>query len=201
MKDRSRQWCCCSLSPVWLLATPWTVPHKAPLSIWFFLQEYWREVPFPSPGDLPNPGIKSESLASLPLVPFEKPQRRQTCSQILSLCCVSLDSYLAFPSLSVFRFWLLMVIITEHKCQAGWITSWNQDCQKKYQQCQICRWYHSNGRKQRGTKEPLDESERGEWICWLKVQHSENEYHDIQSHHSNFLGLQNHCGWWMQPWN
>ena len=35
---------------------------------------------------------------------------------------------------------------------AGWITSWNQE---KYQQPQICRWYHSSGRKQRGTKEPL----------------------------------------------
>ena len=33
---------------------------------------------------------------------------------------------------------------------------------KQYQQPQICRWYHSNGRKLRGTKEPLDEGERGE---------------------------------------
>ena len=32
------------------------------------------------------------------------------------------------------------------KCQAGWITSWNQNCSAKYQQPQICRWYHSNGR-------------------------------------------------------
>ena len=38
------------------------------------------------------------------------------------------------------------------KCQAEWITSWNQDCQEKYQQLQKCKWYHSNGRKQRGTK-------------------------------------------------
>ena len=39
------------------------------------------------------------------------------------------------------------------------------------------------GRKWRITKEPLDESERGEWKCWLKTQHSENEDHGIQSHH------------------
>ena len=45
--------------------------------------------------------------------------------------------------------------------QAGWITSWNQDFQENYQQPQICRWYHSNHRKWRGTKEPLDEGERG----------------------------------------
>ena len=49
------------------------------------------------------------------------------------------------------------------KCQAGWITSWNQVCQEKYQQPQICRCYHSNGRKQKGTKESLDEGDRGEW--------------------------------------
>ena len=41
-------------------------------------------------------------------------------------------------------------------------TSWNQGFQEKYQQLQICRWYHPNGRKQRATKELLDEGERGE---------------------------------------
>ena len=50
-------------------------------------------------------------------------------------------------------------------------------------------WYadHTtlNGRKWR-TKEPLDESEGGEWKGWLKVQHSENEDHGIWSHH--FMG-------------
>ena len=38
------------------------------------------------------------------------------------------------------------------KCQAGWITSWNQNCSAKYQQPQICRWYHSNGRKEEELK-------------------------------------------------
>ena len=42
------------------------------------------------------------------------------------------------------------------KCWTVWITSWNHNCQEKYQQPQICRWYHPNGRKWRGTKEPLD---------------------------------------------
>ena len=36
-------------------------------------------------------------------------------------------------------------------------------------QPQICAWYHSNGRKWRGTKEPLDKGERGEWKSWLKT--------------------------------
>ena len=51
----------------------------------------------------------------------------------------------------------------------NWITSWNQDRQEKYQQPQICRWYHSNGRKWKGTKEPLDESERGDWQSCSKL--------------------------------
>ena len=40
------------------LATPWTVAHSAPLSMGFSRQEYWNGLPFPSPGDFPNPGIK-----------------------------------------------------------------------------------------------------------------------------------------------
>ena len=43
---------------VWLFATPWTVAYQVPLSMGFSRQEYWRGFPFPSPGDLPNPGIK-----------------------------------------------------------------------------------------------------------------------------------------------
>ena len=45
------------------LATPWTVARQAPLSVGFSRQEYWSGLPFPSPGDLPNPGIKPGSPA------------------------------------------------------------------------------------------------------------------------------------------
>ena len=45
------------------LATPWTVAHQAPLSMGFSRQEYWSGLPFPSPGDLPNPGIEPGSRA------------------------------------------------------------------------------------------------------------------------------------------
>ena len=65
----------------------------------------------------------------------------------------------------------------------GWIISWNQDCQEKYQQPQICRWYHSNGRKQRGTKESLDEGERVEGKSWLKTQYYKNKDSGIWVHH------------------
>ena len=54
---------CHSLSHVRLPATPWTVAHQALLSMEFYREEYWSGLPFPSPGDLPNLGIKSISPA------------------------------------------------------------------------------------------------------------------------------------------
>ena len=52
-----------SLSRVRLFATPWTVAHQAPPSMWFSRQEYWSGLPFPPPGDLPDPGIEPRSPA------------------------------------------------------------------------------------------------------------------------------------------
>ena len=40
------------------LATPWTVVHQASLSMGFLMHKYWSELPFPSLGDLPDPGIE-----------------------------------------------------------------------------------------------------------------------------------------------
>ena len=58
-------------------ANPWTVAQQASLSMGFSRKEYWSEWPFPSPGDLPNPGIKPVSPAlqadSLPSEPPRKP--------------------------------------------------------------------------------------------------------------------------------
>ena len=42
-------------------ATPWTVAHQAPPSMGFSRQEYWSGLPFPPPGDLPDPGIEPRS--------------------------------------------------------------------------------------------------------------------------------------------
>ena len=44
-----------------LFVTPWTVAHQAPLSMRFPRQQYWSELPFPSPGDLSNPGTEAVS--------------------------------------------------------------------------------------------------------------------------------------------
>ena len=50
-----------SLSCVQLFATPWTVAYQAPPSMGFSRQEYWSGLPFPSPEDLPDPGIEPRS--------------------------------------------------------------------------------------------------------------------------------------------
>ena len=52
-----------SLNRVQLFVTPWTVASQAPLSVGFSMQEYCSGLPFPSPGDLPNPGIEPRSPA------------------------------------------------------------------------------------------------------------------------------------------
>ena len=66
-----------SLSRVRLFATPWTAAQQAPPFMGFSRQEYWSGLPFPSSGDLPNPGIEPESLALagtfLTTEPPEKP--------------------------------------------------------------------------------------------------------------------------------
>ena len=66
-------------SHVQFCAIPWTTAHQAPLSMGFYRQEYWSGLSWPSPGDLPNPGIEPVSLmlhwqtGSLPLAPPRKP--------------------------------------------------------------------------------------------------------------------------------
>ena len=58
---KSVWWWCSVAQSCPTLVTPWTVAHKAPLCMGFPRQENWSGLPFPSPGDLPNPGIEPES--------------------------------------------------------------------------------------------------------------------------------------------
>ena len=74
-----------SLSCVRLFVTPWTVAHQAPLSMGFPRQEYWSGLSFPSPGDLPDSGIKpccpafqADSLLSEPPEKLRHIYRRGT---------------------------------------------------------------------------------------------------------------------------
>ena len=90
--SRVSQPCMCaqSFSCVRLFATPWTVACQPPLSTGFSRQEYWSGLPFPPPGDLPEPRIK---LMSIELV---------MSSNHLILCCPLLFLPSIFPSIRVF---------------------------------------------------------------------------------------------------
>ena len=76
--------CVCSARPN-SFVTPWTVARQAPLSMEFSRQEYWRGLPFPSPGDLPDPVIETMSPASsamaggfFPTAPHRKPKKNSS---------------------------------------------------------------------------------------------------------------------------
>ena len=59
-------------------SVPWTAAHQAPLTMEFSRQEWWSGLPFPSPGDLPDPGVESRSSVlqadSLPTEPPGQPR-------------------------------------------------------------------------------------------------------------------------------
>ena len=76
-----------SFSRVRLFATPWTVAYQVPPSMGFSRQECWSGLPFPSPGDLPDPGIEPVSPAlqadALPSEPPGKPLRTHMHGSLL----------------------------------------------------------------------------------------------------------------------
>ena len=68
-----------SLSHVQLFVAPWTIDYQVPPSMGFSRQEYWSGLPFPAPGDLPNPGIEPQSPAlQADALPSEPPGNSQT---------------------------------------------------------------------------------------------------------------------------
>ena len=75
-----------SLSCVRLFATPWTIAYQTPPSMGFSRQEYWSGLPFPPPGDLPNPGIEPRSLALKADAVTSEPQGSPNIKCILFLC-------------------------------------------------------------------------------------------------------------------
>ena len=77
------------------VVTPWTVALQAPLSMESFRQEYWRELPFPSPGDRPNAGTESLS----PVSPALADRFTTNCATWETLTC--LREYRYYPHSSV----------------------------------------------------------------------------------------------------
>ena len=88
------------LSRAHLSATPWTVVYRAPLSMEFSRQEYWSVLPFPSPGNLPNPEIES----GYPMVNDGRTRlghgERRNCLPLPGRYSDSLSSVHACPSLA-----------------------------------------------------------------------------------------------------
>ena len=79
--------CVCVLSHVQFFVTSWTVAHQAPLSMRFPRQDYWSGLPFPPPGDLPDPGIEPETPASPALAGRFFPTEPPGKPHLLSMLC------------------------------------------------------------------------------------------------------------------
>ena len=97
---------------VWLFATLWTAACQAPLSMWFSRQEYWSGVPFPSPGDHPDAGIKSVFLMSpAPAGVFFTTSRSLYTDRYLNLAIIcpnfhSQDNFFPFKETMYFYIYL-----------------------------------------------------------------------------------------------
>ena len=77
-----------SLSRVLLFATPWTVAYQASPSMGFSRQGYWSGLPFPSPGDLPDPGIEPRSSALQADALPSEPPGKDFCPNLTSYICL-----------------------------------------------------------------------------------------------------------------
>ena len=109
--------CAQSLSHVQLFGPPWTPTHQTPLSMEFSRQEYWNGLPFPTPGDLPDPGMKPLSLMSPALAsgffitaPPGKPQYHDYFTSFtpynnLTLYCISNSPFHRNSIPALFPFW------------------------------------------------------------------------------------------------
>ena len=102
--------CVCVFSHVWLFGTPWTVACQVSLSMEFSRQKYWSGLPFPTPGNLPDPVIKSMFPAlqadSLPLTPSGRPISYTDQCSFSSILLTSLSLSLYFFE---FYFWLCCI--------------------------------------------------------------------------------------------
>ena len=112
------------------LATPWTVAHQAALSVGFPRQEYWSRLPFPSPGDLPDPCMRllHWQKDSLPLCHLSGMQIRSVYSKLLVYVTVDRsvvsgrDTQVWFPVLTIWVLWankLFFLSIRFLTCETG----------------------------------------------------------------------------------
>ena len=104
-----------SFSRVRFFATLWTVAHKDPPSMGFSRQKYWSGLPFPSPGDLPNPGIEPRSPASqAEALTSEPPGEHTQHHQLLEKCSSKLQSVIVLCNYITTLYYV--IIITLYVC-------------------------------------------------------------------------------------
>ena len=89
---------CCHVQ---LFETPWTVACQAPLSVGFPRQDYWSGFPFPSSGDLPNPGTKPKPPACLFLIDLDSFAQRENVQTVKIHHCVKTAMKLKYYSESL----------------------------------------------------------------------------------------------------
>ena len=78
--------CCCLVAKSCLtLCDPWTVARQSSLSMGFSRQEYWNGLPFPSPGNFPDPGVEPRSPASADSFFTSEPPKKS--SVVCTACC------------------------------------------------------------------------------------------------------------------
>ena len=226
LQARTLEWVAISFSNAWkwkvkvkllscvrLLAAPRTAAYQAPPAMGFSRQEYWSGLPVPFPGKFfKRWGYQTTLPASRDIcIQVKKPQleldmEQKTGSKLEKEYVKAVYCHPAY-----------LTCMQSTSCKMpGWMKhKLESRLPGEISITSDTRWHYHYGIKWRRTKEPLDESERGEWKSWLKAQHLKNWNHGIQSHHSMqidgetmetvmrlyFWGLQNHCRWWLQPWN
>ena len=122
------------LSCVQFFATPWTVTYQAPPSMGFPRQEYWSALPFPSPGDLPDPRIKPWSPTlqadALPSEPQGKPYSHIYIHIYVCVCvCINIHKIwerrakcgLVFWMQGSITHWLIRVLFVVKIVKAHWV--------------------------------------------------------------------------------
>ena len=98
-----------SLSCVQLFATPWIVAHQAPPSMGFSRQEYWSGLPFPSPEDLPNPGIEPGSPAlQAETLPSEPPGKSTITTKVQQIVIVSRKPLFSYLTMYIFTLCIVL---------------------------------------------------------------------------------------------
>ena len=117
------KWKCWSLSCVLLFVTPRTIACQAPLSMGFSRQEYWSGLPFPSPGDPPDPGTEPRSPAlQADCLPSEPPRNPDTTAWQHPKLSVS------EPQIFISHSWICR-LATIDLVQKGWagLQSWGRN--------------------------------------------------------------------------